>query len=104
MTRNLLLALVLSSATATAQAPITPAQACRNVGNAYQTAAAQAARDSGKTPDPSTIGAESRRLTRACADTLSATRGSITDLSALSSLWLSLGDTVKAERIVADLG
>jgi hypothetical protein len=104
--RVLVLSVVaLSSAAAQTQAGAArmPADLCRDVGNAYQTKAVKAARDSGKSPDATPIVAESKRLIRGCADTLSRTNGTIADLSALSSLWLYLGDTVRAEKIVTDL-
>jgi thiol-disulfide isomerase/thioredoxin len=107
MVRRLaLFGLFALSSTALAQGvatPITAAAACRNVGNAYQARAVQAARDSGKSPDPVAITSEVKRLVRGCADTLSTTAGSVTDLTALSTLWLYVGDTAKAERIVAAL-
>lgn len=103
--RIALLGLVALTSTAVAQnnAPVTPAAVCRAVGNTYQSRAIKAAQDSGKAPDPAVIIPETKRLTRACADTLSTTKGTVAELSALSSLWLFVGDTARAERIVTDL-
>jgi thiol-disulfide isomerase/thioredoxin len=104
MVRRIALAgLVAFASTLTAQTPATPSAICRAVGNAFQGKAIQAARDSGKSADPAVIVPESKRLTKLCADTLSTTKGTVAELSALSSLWLYLGDTAKAQRIVSDL-
>ena len=102
------LAVVVLASTAGAQvmqegAPPTPAAGCRALGGAYQTKTLQALRDSNKTPDAAAITREVRRIVRSCADTISTTKGSVTELTSLSSLWLYVGDTAKAERIVADL-
>ena len=107
MVRRLaLLGVVVLSSTATAQEGAgmdTPAGACRGVGARYQAAAFRIARDSGKSPDPAIVIPETKRLTRVCAETLSTTRGTVADLTALAGLWLYVGDTVRAQRIVADL-
>lgn len=108
MVRRLaVLGVVVLSSTAMAQEGVglnTPAGACRSIGARYQARAFQIARDSGKSPDPAVVIPETKRLARVCAETLSTTSGTVIELKTLAELWLYVGDTAKAERIVANLG
>lgn len=95
---------VVASAAAAQTPPApTPAAACRMVGSAYQTQAIQTERAANRTPDATTIIAESKRRTRACAETLSTTKGTVAELTGLSALYLYVGDTAGAKSIVATL-
>lgn len=95
--------LVVGSSAVAQTPPPSPAAVCRQVGNTYQTQAIQAERQANRSPDPLAILPEAKRRTRICAETLSTTRGSVAELTALSALWLYVGDTARAEKIVADL-
>lgn len=103
-TRLAMLGIILLASEVTAQTPpVSPADACRNVGSAYQSATLKAEREANRTPDVIAIQGEAKRRVKACADTLSTTAGRPADLSALSSVYLYLGDTARAERIATGL-
>src|SRR3954471_1653348 len=92
--------MILSAAPLAAQIPSTPAGACRAVGALYQSQTTAADRAASRTPDMASITAEARRRIRACADTLSRTRGGVPELSALAALDMYLGDTARARGTV----
>jgi thiol-disulfide isomerase/thioredoxin len=87
-------------ATAGAQTEVLVAQ-CRQDGTAYQSKTLAQDRAANRTPNVSAIVAESKRITRACADRIPLTEASVAGLSALSSLYVYTGDTAKARSIVA---
>src|SRR3954468_12050841 len=93
---------VCVASTSAAQSGPPNAAGCRQTGNDYQNSVIKADRAANRTPDVPAIIAKSKAMVRACADSLS-TNTTVAELSAMSSLYLYVGDTAKAVAIVEGL-
>jgi len=102
--RIALFGLVAFASIAAAQTP-PPAAAtvCMQQGQAEQSRLIKADRDSGRTPDPTTITAAAKRVTRDCAAKIDVAAASAADRGALASLYLYTNDTSKAESLIGGL-
>jgi thiol-disulfide isomerase/thioredoxin len=92
-----------SSALAAQTSPPTAATVCRQEGQAEQTRLINADRAAGRPLDGTAIVAASRKVMRDCAEKVDASKASVRERSDLASLWISTGDTSRAERIVNEL-
>jgi len=89
----------LSASTLAAQT----ASGCRQQGQAEQTRLINADRAAGRALDATAIVAASRKVMRDCAEKIDESKASVRERSDLASLWISTGDTSRAERIVNEL-